>query len=332
MENESNKKLRVGVVGLGKMGLLHASILKVMPNVEVVVLCDKASLLLKFASKLFKNTETTKNLDAIANLNIDSVFVTTPIPSHFPLVKELCSNGVTRNIFVEKTLAQTGEKATELSNLVSARGQVNMVGFMKRFAVTFQAAKKFLNEGTIGNLISFDAYAYSSDFSGIEKGLKKSAPRGGVLRDLGSHVLDLSLWFFGDLAVKEASALQVGDKISDDAVSFNVETGSLKGKFKISWVMENYRMPEFGFDIRGEKGVMKVNDDFVEVIPRHGKAIKLYRHDLNDHAGFLLSSTEYYREDEYFVRSVLAGKLTEPSFLTASKVDLIIDQIAERLA
>ena len=332
MENDCSKKLRVGVVGLGKMGLVHASILKVMPTVEVAVLCDKTSLLLKFAAKLFKNTKITKNLDTIAVLNIDTVFVTTPIPSHFPIVKELCSNGATRNLFVEKTLATSGEKAKELCDLVSAYRQINMVGFMKRFAVTFQTAKNFLDEGILGDLVSFEAYAYSSDFSGIEKSLKKSAPRGGVLRDLGSHVLDLSLWFFGDLEVKEVSALSVSDTIGDDSVSLEVETVGLKGKVNISWVMENYRMPEFGFDIRGEKGVMKVNDDFVEVIQRDEKPKKLYRHDLNDYTGFLLGAPEYYREDEYFVRSALAGKMTNPSFLTASKVDLIIDQITQRLA
>ena len=46
------KLLRVAVVGLGKMGLLHASILNMMPNVEVVALCDKSSLLLKIVKKL----------------------------------------------------------------------------------------------------------------------------------------------------------------------------------------------------------------------------------------------------------------------------------------
>jgi predicted dehydrogenase len=44
-----NKKLKVGVVGLGKMGLLHASLLSVMPNVQLAALCDKSWLMRKLA-------------------------------------------------------------------------------------------------------------------------------------------------------------------------------------------------------------------------------------------------------------------------------------------
>ncbi|MDH5771199.1 MAG: hypothetical protein OEZ25_07935, partial [Candidatus Bathyarchaeota archaeon] len=85
--------------------------------------------------------------------------------------------------------------------------------------------------------------------------------------------------------------------------------------------------PEFLLLIKGSKGIMRVNDDKLELKLDDGKSFTWYRHDLNDNVFFWLGASEYVREDEYFVRSVLEGRSAEPSFYTASKVDYIIDQV-----
>jgi len=325
------ERLRVAVVGLGKMGLLHASILKVMPSVEVIALCEKSSLLLKFFRKLFKTTQVVDDVEKLADLNLDSVYVTTPIPVHFPVVKTLYLKKVTRNLFVEKTLASSWGKAKELCALAQSHGDVNMVGYMKRFAVTFRTAKSMLDQGTLGEITSFEAYAYSSDFSGINESSKTRASRGSVLDDLGSHVIDLALWFFGDLEVDSAVPESMVDGSCEDAVHFTLKKSGLEGQVNVSWCMDNYRLPDFELMIRGHKGIMKVNDDSLELKLNDGTSSTWYRQDLNDNVNFLLGEREYYREDEYFVKSILAGIKAEPSFETASKVDYVIDQVKRKV-
>ena len=81
-------------------------------------------------------------------------------------------------------------------------GGLNMVGYMKRFGVTFQKVRELLSQDAIGQLSSFGAHAYSSDFYGAKESSKMSSKRGGVLSDLGSHVIDLGLWLFGDFQVQ----------------------------------------------------------------------------------------------------------------------------------
>jgi predicted dehydrogenase len=234
-------------------------------------------------------------------------------------------------VFVEKTLASDYGKAKELCELARTSGGVNMVGYMKRFAVTFSKAKDLLNEQTLGEISSFDAYAYSSDFSRIKKGSKMSASRGGVLGDLGSHVIDLALWFFGDFEVDSAKLISLTEKGSEDSACFMVRNSDgLEGQFDVSWCMGKYRLPEFGLVIRGLKGVMKVDDYRVALEMNDGKSYKWYRQDLNDSVGFLLGDPEYFREDAHFIKSVLDGRNAEPSFLTASKVDYIIEQVKSR--
>jgi predicted dehydrogenase len=232
-----------------------------------------------------------------------------------------------RNVFVEKTLASTYKEAKRLVALAKALGGVNMVGYMKRFAVTFNKAKDLLDQEALGELISFDAYAYSSDFSGAKKDLQKSMARGGVLRDLGAHVVDLALFFFGDLHVSSAKLELFEEEGSEDSVCFKVEgSDGLEGRFDVSWCKENYRMPEFGLLVQGSKGVLRVNDDKVE-LEVEGERSVWYRHNLDDSVGFLLGAPEYFREDEYFINSALKGSGVNLDFSASSKVDYIIDQV-----
>lgn len=331
MKNLSRERLRVAVIGLGKMGLLHASILNTLPNVELNALCDKGALIRKFCKRVFDKVRVVNDVEKLSDLDLDVVYVTTPIPSHFIVMETIYSSGIARNVFIEKTLASSHDEAKKLCELAQSFGDINMVGYMKRFAVTFRKAKDLLNQDALGEVVSFDAYAYSSDFLGSEKSSKTSASRGGGLRDLGAHVIDLALWFFGGLEVNSAKLEQPVDECSEDSAQFRVKrSDGLEGWFSISWCRENYRLPEFGLVIRGSEGIMGVNDDRVELKLNDGKSSSWYRHDLNDNVGFLLGAPEYFREDEYFIKSVLENRNVDPSFYTASKVDYIIDQVKSR--
>ena len=331
MRNLSRDRLRVAVVGLGKMGLLHASILNVLPSVELKAVCDKSSVILRFSRKIFGGVNVVNDVEKFSGLDLDAVYITTPIFSHLIVTKNVYLNGIAPNVFVEKTLASSYDEAEELCNLAQSFGNINMVGYMKRFAVTFRKAKELLDQDTLGEPISFEAYAYSSDFFGNKKSSKGSSYRGGVLRDSGCHLVDLALWFFGDLRVDSAKLESLTEGHSEDSAYFRVKrSNALVGEFNVSWCKENYRLPEFCLLIKGSKGIMRVNDDKLELNLDIGKSFRWYRHDLNDNVRFWLGAPEYFREDEYFVRSVLEGHRAEPSFHTASKVDYIIDQVKHR--
>lgn len=324
----SRESLRVAVIGLGKMGILHASILNTLPDVQLTALCDKSAMIRKFCKRVFEGVHLVDDVEELSDLHLDAVYVTTPISSHFLVIKTVYSKGIARNLFVEKTLASSYDRAKELCELAKSFGGVNMVGYQRRLTVSFSKAKDLLNQEIIGQVASFKAYAYSSDLLGNRKNSKTSAFRGGVLRDLGAHVVDLALWFFGDLTVDSAKAESVTERDSGDSVHFRVKgSNGLEGEFDTSWCMENYRLPEFGLLIKGSKGIMRVDEDKVELKLDNGKSSTWYRHDLNDNVDFLLGAPEYFREDKCFVKSVLEGCSAEPSFYTASKVDYIIDQV-----
>ena len=324
MENLSRERLRIAVVGLGKMGLLHASILNVLPDADLTALCDKNTIILKLFKKILGGVHVIDDLQKLSGLGIDVVYVTTPIFSHSLVTENVYLKGIARNLFVEKTLASSYDEAKELCELAQRFGGVNMVGYMKRFSPTFRKAKDLLTEEALGEVISFEAYAYSSDFLGSDKNSKTSASRGGCLRDLGCHAVDLALWFFGDFEADSGKP----QSVTENSAHFRVKkSNGLEGEFNVSQCMENYRLPEIGLVTKGCNGVMSVNDDKVNLELNGEKPFTWYRHDLNDNVFFWLGASEYFREDKYFVKSILEGGSAEPSFHTASKVDYIIDQV-----
>jgi len=323
-----DSRVRVAVIGLGKMGLLHASLLSAMPEARLCAVCDKSKLILRIARRIFRDVQVVDDIQKLADSGIDAAYVTTPIPSHYPIAKMLYSQKIAGNIFVEKTLATSYDDAKELCSLAKGFGGANMVGYMKRFSVTFGKAKDLLDNQVLGEVNSFEAYAYSSDFSDVEQGSQIGGARGGVLEDLGSHVVDVALWFFGDLQIGSAKLESVISAGSEDMASFNVKApGGVEGHFDMSWCKKDYRMPEFGLVIHGSNGVINVDDDELQLEISKGQAGKWYRHDLGDNVRFLLGGPEYFREDECFIKSVLSKTNAEPSFLTASKVDYVIEQV-----
>lgn len=322
-----DKKLRIAVVGVGKMGIMHASILNTLQNTELVAFCDKSPFINKFCNKMLNHKiDIVDDTSELYDLNLDVVYITTPIPSHYMLAKQLIEN-TKAHLFLEKTLTNSYSNSKELSDLAKQSGIQNMVGYMKRFSVTFQKAKQLLDQNTIGTINSFEAHAFSSDFYGVEQGSKMSASRGGVINDLGSHIIDIALWYFDELSVQpinKQDAIDIQNKIK-----FSVINGDVTGTFNLSWCEEGFHVPDFGISLKGKKGTIFVDDDIVTLVDSSGQKTRWCRHDLNDNVRFLLGAPEYCRENEYFINSIL--NKTEPisDFTSAAKVDNLIDQVSE---
>lgn len=323
---QEKKLINIGIIGMGKMGLLHASIVSTIPGARLLAIYDKSAIMKRFAQKALNDIQITDSFDRFAGLKYDAVYVTTPIPTHFSIIRDVYSKGITNNIFVEKTLAASYGQSAALCAAAKAAGGVTMVGYMCRFAPTFKKARELLQEDSIGSAISFSAYAYASDFAGV-KG--KALPgKGSATSDLGAHVIDLSLWYFGDLNVEQATPGSYITASDESGSRFQVRgQGGLTGEFDISWCKTGYRLPEFGLAITGTKGVIKVNADLVKLDKSSGEASTWHRQDLDDNVPFLLGASEYYREDEHFIRAIQEGGSAQPDFTTASKVDQLIDRV-----
>ena len=329
----NKRKLRFGVVGLGKMGLLHASILNVLPDIELVAFCEKSTLMRKLFKKVFSNSDinVVDDVKRFQGLNLDAIYVTTPISSHFSIIKQIYREHLASHVFTEKTLTLDYGQSRELSDVAKDSGGVNMVGYMKRFSMVFGKAREILCNREIGELQGFKAYAYSSDFIELTQESKSLESRGGALCDIGCHVIDLALWIFGRLEVNDVLSFVKNGTRVESSVSFKaVNSDGLSGLFNISQSLPGYRMPEFGLSIEGSNGRIDVSDDRLCLSLKDGNQRKWHRHDVNDGVYFSIGEPEYYRADSEFVKCILNYRGCESSFENATVVDYIIDQVRNR--
>jgi len=79
----SAHRLKVAVIGFGKMGMLHAGILNTLPNVQLTAICEKDRLIRRFLRKIFRDVVIVDSVKNLSSLDLDAVYVTTPIRSRY---------------------------------------------------------------------------------------------------------------------------------------------------------------------------------------------------------------------------------------------------------
>jgi predicted dehydrogenase len=325
--------VNVGIVGMGKMGILHGSILGALADARVVALAERKGVVRRFARNALPGVKVVEDVSDFAGMELDAVYVATLPSSHHPVVREVYERGIARNVFVEKSLASSHAEALEMCRLAEEHGGVSVVGFQKRFGGMFRKTKELLEEGALGDVASFDAYAYSSDFAEASADAQQAVSRGGVLRDQGSHPIDLAQWFFGDLEVvapDEADA-ETRDRPADFTTGKVKAAGGIKGTLSVSAQLADYRLPEIGMTITGSRGAINVNDDRLE-LTNGAEPRRWHRQDLGDtQVPFLLGDPEYTRESEAFVAAVASGEgAGGADFAAGARVERVIDDILER--
>jgi predicted dehydrogenase len=324
-----DEPLRVGVVGMGKMGLLHLGLLNVLPNVELVGLCEPVQLTRRILKKVLRKIHVVDDISKLSPLDLDALFITTPTRTHYAVASTVLEEGIAKNLFIEKPLSDSYEESQDLCRLIEGKG-FGMVGYVRRFMVTFMKAKELLEEGVLGEIHSFSVKMYSSDFCGI-KNPAASISRSGVLKDLGCYPIDLIHWYFGDFNVDSAVFKSAIGSGTVDSARFTVEENDSvpSGEVLVSWCAEGYRMPEAEFSIIGSKGNLIVNDDLVRINLK-GETSTWYRLNLTDTVPFWLGAPEYYREDQTFFNAIGQEPDGLPSFDSAAKVESVIADVERR--
>ena len=175
------KKIRIGVIGLGKMGKNHLQILSLLNSVEVKFVSDLDNKKNNNRKFLF-----TKNPFSLLK-EVDAVIIATPTFTHFDIIKKLGKK--VKNIFVEKPLAQNFSEVKKIINFVK-KNKINLrVGFIERFNPAVESLLKIIKKNQ--KIISFDftrANPLSSRIKDVD-----------VVIDLMVHDLDLAILFNGNV-------------------------------------------------------------------------------------------------------------------------------------
>lgn len=147
----SDKKIRVGVVGVGQMGLYHAQIYQSLPQVELVSLCEynderRAELQQQFGVKVYKEYQ-----DMLSAGELDAVSIVLPDNMHREAVEIAVKHKL--HILLEKPLAKELVDAKAIYDITKDYEKIFTVGFLLRYDPRFNMIKKKLDDGELGEII-----------------------------------------------------------------------------------------------------------------------------------------------------------------------------------
>lgn len=332
MEGQSQpQKISVGIVGLGKMGILHMGILNTLDGVEVRAVADNQELILTVFKKLVPSPVRIYQdyKEMISKENLDLVYITTSTALHTKIAKECVDNKI--NFFVEKPLGLSVADCNPLLDAVTRTPVINMVGYCKRFSDTFRKAKEVIDNGLLGKLVYLNASMYVSQVFLKGRGwrYKKESSGGGVLTTLASHLVDLLLWLFGDISLVNGNTKSFYSKDVEDFVhSYLMFKSGLEGYLDASWSVRNYRLPEVRIEVHGEKGMLVVNDDYVKTyLDKESSWTTYFKQDLYRGVDFDLGGPEYTLEDEYLLECIRNRRKAESDVFDGFKVQKVVEAI-----
>jgi len=209
------KTLNVAMIGGGFMGKAHAMAYAAMPmffwpapaiphRKVVVDLTDSAA---QDARDRFGFDEASSNWkDTVNRSDIDIVDICTPNNTHAQIAIEALRAG--KHVICEKPLASTLEESIAMAEAAEASGTTTMVAFNYRRTPAVALAKKFIEEGKIGDVINFRG-TYLQDWSADPNGplswrFQKSIAGSGAVGDIGTHVVDMAHYLVGPIETVQA--------------------------------------------------------------------------------------------------------------------------------
>ncbi len=273
------KCLRIGLIGFGSMGRTHTWAVRNLPfffgelSFRAVTegVCTTSPEKSRRVAEEFGIPIATADEDVlIGNPDIDVIDVCTPNNCHFRTVKKALAAG--KHVLCEKPLCLTREEADELAALEAAYGRTCGMVFNNRWLAPVMRAKQLLDEGRLGDLVSYHAvYRHNSCLDPARRaGWKQNRDicGGGTLFDLGSHVIDLMSWLCGRM-IRVAGHAQIvcpthldrnGNEWrtnADEAFYMNAETADgVFGTMEFSKVTVGAN-DDLSFEIFGRSGALK---------------------------------------------------------------------------
>lgn len=327
--------MNVGVVGFGKMGVLHAGILNALEGVTISSITERENIVTNYIKKIMPDIKVYDDANKMCEQEeLDIVYITTPVSSHFPIAMSCITNGI--NFFMEKPIATNIEETRKLCQELRKHDVINSVGYNRRFIDTFVKAKELLDFGVVGDVYDVKSSVYvSTVFSKISSWRgKRSESGGGVLIELGSHLIDLLVWYFGNIEKVSGEIKSIYSTEVEDIAHMNIEfANKTKGVFDTSWSIEGYRLPEIDIEISGSNGKLRVSEDFIEVdlknaVPQlENTKMKITKQSLNTGVPFDLGGPDYAKEDLYMVNCVKNKKQSFVNVFEASKTQCIIQSM-----
>lgn len=188
-------QMSVGLIGYGMAGrTFHAPVIQSVPNLRLKKVVERHT---DKARQRYPLVEVVPDATALLqDEEIELVVIATPNSSHFDLARQ--SLQANKHVVVEKPFTTTSGQAQELIDLARQQNKVISVNHNRRWDGDFQTVKKLLEGKLLGRLVEYEShYNRFRNYQRPNAWREEEGEGGGILFDLGSHLIDQALVLFG---------------------------------------------------------------------------------------------------------------------------------------
>jgi myo-inositol 2-dehydrogenase/D-chiro-inositol 1-dehydrogenase len=314
--------LRVGVIGVGRIGRLHAELLaRRVPGAALGPVYDPSETAARDVSDRL-GAPMAESAAAVLESDVDAVAICSSADSHAELMVAAARAG--KAIFCEKPVDLSAARVRACLEVVEAEKATLMIGFNRRFDPNFASLRRRIAEGAIGEL---ELVAITSRDPGPPP-ISYIERSGGLFRDMMIHDFDMARFVLGEepVAVSAFASAQV-DKAIGAAGDVDTAVVIMETKSGKVCQISNSRRATYGYDQRleahGSLGMVSagnVRESTLEFAGAHGytsdKALNFF---LERYDG------AYRSELDAFVQAVQAGKEPHPNGEDGLKALLLAD-------
>jgi myo-inositol 2-dehydrogenase/D-chiro-inositol 1-dehydrogenase len=238
--------MRIGVIGLGRIGAFHVATLAALPSVDRVVVAD---LDRQRAREVGARTgaEVVDSPEEVLRSGVDGVVIAAATPVHPELL--LAAVDARKPAFCEKPVAATTEAGLDLARRLSGTDVPVQLGFPRRFDAGFAAARAAVRSGELGWLHTVRA----TTLDPAPPPPAYVAASGGIFRDCAVHDFDAVRWVTGrEVAEVYATGSNRGDAFFAEMGDVDTASSMLTLDDGTLALVSNTRYNPRGYDVRLE--------------------------------------------------------------------------------
>jgi inositol 2-dehydrogenase len=240
-------RVGLGLVGLGRIGRLHAeSLAGQISSVELVRIADVDSTLAQQTGERLGVAWSTSYDDLLGDPDVDGVVLATPTPVHAEMIEQAAAAG--KHVFCEKPISLALEPTLRAIDAARSAGIKLHVGFHRRFDPDWAAAAARIRAGELGEL-----YLFRTSLRDMRPpAFGYIASSGGLFVDVTIHDLDTARWLAGEIeevaafgaALSDPAFAELGD-VDNAVVALRFASGALG-------VIDNSRVAGYGYECSTE--------------------------------------------------------------------------------
>jgi len=223
-----------------------------LKSAKVVAVADVSKRALRFAREMGVKKLFTDYHELLKQPDIDAVLISLPTFLHAPCAISAAEKG--KHIFLEKPLARNTKEGKEIIAAARKHDVKLMIGYPLRFSSGFESLKRKIESGALGDIQTAHAVNIGAGpfFHRGERAIPRPVPEwwldkrlsgGGALLDLGSHMINLTRWYFGEVRnVKAYLGYRFNFDFEDYATCIiNFKCGTL-AIINVGWFSQNARI------------------------------------------------------------------------------------------